>query len=132
MTVRFRHPKPANGVPLEVELDHHGGLVSDDPSVVPRLDRDGFWSCEFQSASVAIFDLDPPAYKETDVSVHAEIGSSDRFHVSRPAESWRVNHPLDAAGTSSDYVQFDTTDLAMIGSFQWSKEHIGAIHWILR
>jgi hypothetical protein len=114
MPVRFRHPKPVNGVPFKVELDQDSGLISDNPPVMPRLDRHCLRSCELQPAPVAILDMDSAAYQEADVGMHAEIGSSDRFHVGRPAESGRVNDAFDPAGASSDDVQFEATDLTVV------------------
>jgi hypothetical protein len=93
--VRFRHPEPADGLSLEIELDQHRGLVSHHPPVVPRLDSDDLGSHELQGAAVRILDIDLTAGQEPDVRVHAEIRADDpsgaRWRRPAPPHSWFEN-----------------------------------------
>lgn len=78
------HAQPPNRVALEIELDHHGRLRPDHPSVAPRLDRDCLRSREFQSATVGLLNVDLPVREEADVRVLAELGPDDRLYLARP------------------------------------------------
>jgi hypothetical protein len=128
MLVRLRHTEPANGVSLEVELDQYGGFVSHNPAIVPRLDRDDLWSYELQSAAVCILNVDLAAGQETDVRVHAQIGSGDGLHVGGPTKPGRVDHTLHAACAGSDDVELDTADVAVFafahGCDEWITHEI--------
>jgi hypothetical protein len=110
--VRLRHPEAANGLSLEVKFDQHRRLVSHDPPVVPRLDSDDLWSHELRGAAVCILNMDLAAGQEPDVRMHAEIRADDCFHVSGPAKSGRVDHPLNATGAGSHNIDLDAADFA--------------------
>ena len=86
------------GLPLEVELDHYGGLVSYNPSVVSRFDGDGLGRGELQCATIRIPDVDLALGQKTHMCMLAQVSSHDRFHVLRPMETRRVDHALHAAG----------------------------------
>ena len=131
MLVSLRHPEPANGVSLEVELDKHRGLGSHNPSVVPRLDYDDLWSYELQRAAVCVLDMDFTAGQETDVGVHAEVSTDDRLHISGPAKSGRVDHALNATSGGSDDIELDAADVTAFASFERREEWISDIHEIL-
>ena len=64
MLVRLGHPEPTNGLSLEVELDQHCGLVSHDPPVVPRLNRDDLWSYELRGAAICVLNMDSAAGRD--------------------------------------------------------------------
>src|SRR5882672_948457 len=102
MAMGIRHSETADRVTLEVELDEHHRLLTDDPTIVARLDRDNLRSLVFHNTAVGVFDVDFATRQEADVGVHAQVGPDDRFHVDRPAKSARIDHTLDArrAGTS--------------------------------
>ena len=120
------HAEALNRVALEVELDEHHRFLSDHPAVVPGLDRDNLRRLVFDDAAVRVFDVDLTAREKADVRVHAEIRADGRPHVHRPAESWRVNHPLDACGASPADLEADVPDLAAFGASNRSQERIGA------
>jgi hypothetical protein len=114
--VRLRHAEPANGLSLEVKLDQHGGLVSHDPSVVPRLDSDHLRSYELRGAAVCILNMDLASGQEPDVRMHAEIRADDCLHVGGPAKSGLVNHTLHATGAGSHNIDLDAADFAALAA----------------
>jgi hypothetical protein len=71
--VRFRHPKPANGISLEVELDQYRRLVPDHPPVVPRVDRNDHRSHQLQGAPVRVLNVDVAASPEPDVRMQRSV-----------------------------------------------------------
>jgi hypothetical protein len=62
MTVR--HAELASRIALEVELDHDRRLVTDDPSVVPGLDRDHLGRRVFSDAPIRVPDVDTSPREE--------------------------------------------------------------------
>src|SRR5215471_4257279 len=114
-TVR-RHAEPRGRVAHEVDLDEHRRLVTDDPPVVPRLDRDDLRRGELQRLPVAVARRDRAARDEADVRVHADLGADGVLHVRRPAEAGLVDHALDAAGAGRDDVHLDAADDTAVGS----------------
>jgi len=81
---------------------------------VPRLDGNDLRSRELQSATIRVLNVNLPASKEPDMCVHAEIGPGHCFHVSRPAESRRVDHALDSGGPGPGDIELNATDLAVL------------------
>src|SRR5439155_12200911 len=70
MAMGLRHPKPADRISLEIEFNQHGGLVPDDPPVMPRLDSDHLRSFELRSAAVRVLNLELAAGEESNMRVH--------------------------------------------------------------
>jgi hypothetical protein len=124
----FRHSQPADRLALEVEFNQYGRLFPHHPCVVPRLDRNNLWSGELQDAAVGILNMDLAASEEPHMRVHAEIAPDDRFHLSGPAESGRVDHTLDAPCARSDDVQSDAANFAALGSLHGCEQWIGGAH----
>jgi hypothetical protein len=120
----FGHAEAANGVTLEIEFDQHHRLIANDPPIMSRLDRHDLWSLVFHDAPVCVLDVDFAPRQEADVGVHAQVGSDNRFHVDRPAESGRVDHALDACGAGAAHLEPDVTDLAAFGSLHGSHERV--------
>jgi hypothetical protein len=122
------HPETPNRVTLKIEFDHHGGLGSDYPAVMPRFDRHRLRRGEFESASVGILNVDLSACEEANVRVPAEISAYDHFHVARPAESRWIDYPLYPAITRAGNVYLDASNLAVVGSIhrggQWIERHL--------
>jgi hypothetical protein len=116
MTMLRWHSKPLDRVPLEVELNHHRRFVPDDPTIMSRVDGNRLRGGEFTGASVGVLDMDLAAHQETDVRMLTQVPADSRLHVFRPAESGRVDYPLDAAVACSVYVDLHTANLAMLGS----------------
>lgn len=112
VAVNLRHSKPANGVTLEIEFDQHGGLVANHPPVVTRFDRHRLGSRELDRAAIRILNVDLAASEESDVCVHAQLGSGDRFHVRGPAKPSRVDNAFYPALAGTHDVDLNTTDLA--------------------
>jgi hypothetical protein len=129
--VRVRHPEPADGISLEVELDQHRRLISYYPPVVPRLDRDDRGCHKLHRAAIRVLNVDLAARQEADVGVHAEIRTDDGFHVGGPAKARRTDHTLDATGAGSSHINLGTTDLATFGAGYGCAQWIVAIHEIL-
>ena len=116
MLVSFRHPKPANRVPFEIEFHQNGGLVADNPTVVPGLNRNHLRSDKFQHATVGVFDMHSPAGQKADVSMHAQIRAGDALHMGRPAKSHGVDHSLHAAGARSDDIELEAANVAVVAA----------------
>jgi hypothetical protein len=116
MGMLFREPEAARGSFLRVELDQNGGLVADDPGVVPRFQHDYLRRDVLELAAVAVLALDVAPREETDVCVHAQLGADRRLHVCRPAEARRVYSALDAPVSGADRVDRGAAYLAVVGS----------------
>jgi hypothetical protein len=73
--------------------------------------------------------MDLTAGEEPHVCVHAEFAADDRFHVSGPAKSGRVDHTLHPAGASPNDVELDAADYAVLGSLHGREKGIRGIHF---
>src|SRR5437870_5032432 len=109
------HAEAANGIAFKIEFDEHGGFVSDDGTVVPRIDGNDLRRREVRLASILVTDLNLATSQKADVSVHAEVGADDRLHVPGPFEAYRVDHSLDTASSAAHDVQPNTTHLFRFG-----------------
>src|SRR6476620_9862662 len=58
MSVAVGHPKPPDGVPLEVEFDQHDGFAPDDPAIMAGVDGDNLWRLVLDDAPIGVFDVD--------------------------------------------------------------------------
>lgn len=108
--VRLRHSEPADCFSFEIELNQHDRLGADDPAVVTRVDGDDLRRPVLDDAAVGVFDVDLPVREKADVRMHAEVGTHDRLHVHGPAESGRVDRPLDTRRTGAPHVQPHMSD----------------------
>jgi len=95
---------------------------------VPRLDRDNLRSVEFQGTAVSVLNMDLTTSEEPHVGVHTEIAADNRFHLSGPAESGRVDHTLDTPGACSGDIQTDAANFAALGSLHGCEQWIGGAH----
>ncbi len=64
-----------------IELDHHCRLVTDDPSVVSRLNHHNLWGDVVKSAAVGIRSLHMSSDQEADVRMHAERRADEGLQV---------------------------------------------------
>jgi len=115
------HPKPPDGIALEVELDEHHWFASDDPAVVTRLDGDDLRGLVLDDAAVGVLDVNLAADEKANVRVHAEVGANDRLHVDRPAEPRRIDHAFDARLACSPDLETHVSDFSEIGAFHRRK-----------
>src|SRR6185436_10636357 len=72
--------------------------------------------------------MDLAASEESHVGMHTEIATDNRFHLSGPAESGRIDHTLDTTGARSGNVQLDAADFAMFGFPHGREQWIGGAH----
>ena len=128
MNVRRRHPAALSRLTLEVEFDQHRRLVPHYPPIMAGLNGNHLRSGELQSAAVRVLNMDLATGEKPDVCVLAQIGAHNRFHVSRPAETGRVNDTLHAAAAGARNVKLDATDFAVVGSHHGCKEWINRTH----
>src|SRR5262249_47305679 len=117
VSVTLWHTQPADGVALEVEFDEHDRLLADHPPVVARIDRDDLRRLVLDDAAVGVLDMDFAAGQEADMGVHAEVRADRRLHVFRPAEPYRVNHPLDARRAGAPHFELYVPDVPPLGAF---------------
>ena len=129
MPMPFRHPEPSDRVPLEIELDQDNRLAADDPAVMAGLDCDDLRRFVLDHATVGIFDVDFSADEESDMRVHAEVGSDGRLHVDRPAKSRRIHHALDASLARAADLEAYVTDLAELCALDARKRHLRGRSW---
>jgi hypothetical protein len=123
-----RHAKPPDGFTFEIEFDHHGGFVAHHRTIMAWLNRHDLRSSKVRSTTVSISDLNPATGEKTDVCVHAQISADNRFHMRGPPKSRRVDHALDTAGTRSDDLDGDTSNIAALGVFYRRKQRISIAH----
>jgi ABC-2 type transport system ATP-binding protein len=128
VNVGSRHPAALSRLAFEVEFDQHGGLVPHYPPVMAGLNGDHLRSGELQCAAVRVLNVDLAAGEKPDVRVLAQIGAHNRFHVSGPAESGRINDALDAAAAGTRDVKLDAANFAVVGFFHGCEEWIGGTH----
>jgi hypothetical protein len=95
---------------------------------VPRLDRHNLRGGELLDAAVGILNMDLAAGEEPHMRMHTEIAADNRFHLSGPAESGRVDHTLDTPGARSGDVQLDAANFAALGSLHGCEQWIGGAH----
>jgi len=126
--MRLGHPEAPDRLNLEVKFNQHGGLVSHNPAVMLRLDGDGLRSGELLGAAVGVPNLNLASNEESYVCVHTEVSADDRFQVSRPAESGRVNYTFHPAGASSNDFDLNPADFAAFSSLDGCEEWIGCTH----
>ena len=119
-----RHAEPVDRVTFEVDFDQNDRLLADNPTIVPGLDGHDLRRLVLNDATISVFDVDLSARQETDVRVHTELGTDNRFHVDRPSESRRVDHPLDAGVTGASDFQPHVADVASFCSGHCSQERI--------
>jgi hypothetical protein len=128
VAVRLRHAESTGRLAFEVEFNQHGGLVPHDPAVVSRLNDDDLRRGEFQGAAVRELNVYAAAGQEAYMRVHAEFGASDLLHLGGPAESGRVDRPLDPAGARPDDIELDTPDFTVVGTLHGREEWIKSTH----
>ena len=126
MPVRLGHPKPRDGVAFEIEFNQHDRFLADHPAIMPGIDRNDLRSLVLDDAAIRVFDVDLAPREKADVRVHAEVRPDGRFHVHRPAEPWRVNHPLDARGAGASHFQPYVPDLAAFRAADRCEECVRA------
>jgi len=131
MPVHLRHPEPANGITLEVELDQNCRLVTDDPPIMSRFDGNGLWSYELKRTAIRVLNVDLAASQEPDMRVHAEICANDRLHVRGPAKTGLVDHALHAAGAGPHDIDLGTADFAAFATRPGCKQWIVVAHAVL-
>ena len=124
--MRVRHPKPSDGVAFEIEFNEHDRLLADHPAIVPGIDRDDLRSLVLDDAAIRVFDVDLAPCEKTDVRVHAEVRPDGGFHVHRPAEPWRVDHPLDARSAGAPHFEPNVSDLAAFGAADRCEQRVRA------
>src|SRR5436305_1120493 len=93
-----------DGAALEVDLDEDCRLVAHYPGVVPGRDVDDGGSGEIDAAPVGILEVDRAVSEEADVSVATMLRADKGTEVDRPAQSGRVDHPLDPSVADPDDV----------------------------
>src|SRR5262245_12051037 len=106
------HPETLRCVALEVELDDHHRFLTDDPAVVTGFDGHNLRRPVLDDAAVRIFDVDFAVRQKTRMRVHTEIRADDMLHILRPAESRRVDHPLDASRAGASDVEAHVSEIA--------------------
>jgi hypothetical protein len=114
---------------LEVELDHDGGLGTDDPAVVPRLDGEHRGRRILLDAAVGIPDVDAAAREEPDVRMRAEVGLHQRFHVVGPTEADWIDHPLHARVARADDFELHAANGAAVRTGNWRRQRVHRAHW---
>src|SRR6266849_540764 len=89
------------------------------------LDRYNVRGLVFNDTAVRVFDVDLSSDEEAGVSVHAQIGANNRFHVDRPAESGGIDHALDARGAGAAHLEPDVANVAALGPLHRGEQRIG-------
>jgi hypothetical protein len=102
-------------VALEIEFDHDRWFIPDDPTIVSWFNRNRPRRGEFKRAPIGVLNMDLPACEKTDVRMLTQFCANEGLHVTRPAESRRVDHPLHPAAARASYVKVHTSNLAMLG-----------------
>jgi hypothetical protein len=128
MPMRLRHSEPPHGIALEIEFDHHRGLIAVDPSLVAWIDGDRLRRFELHRASIRVPDMDAAARQKTHVRVHAQVAAYDRLHVSGPLKPRRINQALDTGFPSTDNVELYAANFAMLGAGYRGNQWIGIAH----
>jgi hypothetical protein len=119
------HPEDAGRLALEVEFDQHRRRASDDPPVMPRLNRHDLRSLELHHTAVGILNVDLTLREKSHMGVHAQLRADDRFHVGRPAEASRVHQAFDPRGAGAADLELDAGDLAAVGAPHRRERSIG-------
>lgn len=73
------YAEPVYSIALEIELDQHGGLVTNHPSMMPGFDSDELGRFVFEDTSVRKSNIDLAPGHEADVCVHTQIRSDHGF-----------------------------------------------------
>src|SRR5271165_1569501 len=126
--VTFRYATLLCGSALEVEFNEHSRLVAHHPSIVSRFDDHSLRSGELLPAAVGELDMDLAVSEEPDVGVHAEIAAHNRFDVSGPLETGRVNHALNPGGAGAGDVDLDSGDFLVLGSVHGFEQRMVGAH----
>ena len=124
MTMGVWHSESTDGVTLEIEFNQDHRFAANDPAVVTGLDRHDLRSLVLHDAAIGVLDVNFAARKKTNVRVHAEVSSDDRFHVDRPAEPGRIDHALDARGSGACHLEADVANVAALGAPDDGDERI--------
>lgn len=111
------HAQAVDRVPFEVELDQHDRLAPHDPAIMARLDCDDLRSPVLDDTAVRVLDVDLSTDEEPDVSVHAEVGSDNGFHIDGPSEPRRVNHALDTSRAGTSDLEAHMPHFTKLGAF---------------
>jgi hypothetical protein len=111
-------------LPFAIELDQHGGLVTDDPGIVAGLDHDDLGRDVLEATAIGILAADVTPGQKADVRVLANFRPADGTHVCRPPEAGWVDQALDPAVPSADRIGLHTADLAVIGPCHRREERI--------
>lgn len=105
---------------LTVSLSKSNSIRPASPSPPPirrsPTDRDHFWSSEFQDTAAGVLSVDPAASEEPHARVHTDATTDNRFYLSGPTESGRIDDTLDTTGHCSGEVQLDAVEFAVFGS----------------
>jgi len=113
----IRHAEPIDRRAFEIELDDDHRLAADDPAVVSGIDGDDLGRLVFDDTAVAVLDVYFSTHEESDVGVHAEVRADDGFHVDRPPEADRVDHPLYARRAGPSHFDLNVADVAELSAF---------------
>src|SRR5258708_6998720 len=82
MRMKFRQPKPAHCLALEVELDQDRRIRANDPCIMSRFDLNHMRRFKSQGATVTVANADLTAREEADMRVHTKIRTDNGLHVS--------------------------------------------------
>jgi hypothetical protein len=131
VVVHLRHSESLYCLAFEIELNQHGGFVTNHPPLVPWLDGDELRGLILDNAAILKPHVDLAPRHETDVCVHTQFRSHHGAQMGGKVESRRVDHALysDVAGPGN--VDLDTANLLVLVSLHGGKEWIGRTHWLL-
>ena len=62
--------------------------------------------------------------------VHAAVGADHRLHLLRPAEPWRIDHPLDARMPALANIQAHVAEIAVRGAFDGGEQRIAGASFL--
>ena len=128
MRVLARYAELLRRLAFEVELNHDRRLISHHPAVMSRFDGNRLRCSEFQRAAVGVPNMDLALGEKTNVRVLAQISAHDRFHVLRPIEPGRLDHPLHSARAGFHDVELHSPDGATLGARDGSHQRMRRRH----
>lgn len=117
MPMSVWHPEAPNRVALEIELDQNHRLTPDHPAVMAGFDGDNLRRPVLHDTAIRVLDVNLAADEKPDMRVHAEVGPDDGFHVDRPSESWRIDHPFDPRLACFSNFKTHVANFSKVGAF---------------
>jgi len=117
-----------NRLAFKIELDEHGGLVADHPTLVPWFDGDKLRGLVLDNATVGEPNVDLAVSHEAHMRVHTQIRSDDGFQMGVPIESGRVDHALHSHVPALLDVNLNAANVAVLVGFHRGKEWICRAH----